>query len=169
MRFGDTDTPRWEPVETPGAYRADASDDVALALGVPARTPVFVYDRLLGHGGRRVFHRMYLPISTCLDNPALTDNPFREPAELYGLLTEHGHRVRFTDTIRAAMPTGDDAASLHIPAGQPVLITRRLITDHTGHGLALEETRRNGEDTQLTYTLTPIPALDTPRPTNGTR
>lgn len=156
VQFADTDTPGWEPVETPGTYRADATDDIALAMGVPAHTPLFVHDRLLGSGARRVSHRLYLPLSTCLDNPALTENPYREPAQVYGLLAEQGHHLRFVDTIRAALPTGDDAASLRIPAGQPVLITRRLVTDHTGRGLVLEETRRNGEDTQLAYTLTPL-------------
>jgi hypothetical protein len=54
------------------------------------------------------------------------------------------------------MPTGDDVTTLRIPAGTPALVTRRLVTDHTGHALALEETRRNADDTQLAYTLTPL-------------
>ena len=65
---------------------------------------------------------------------ALTEQPYREPAEIYRLLAEQGHRLRFTDTVRATMPTGDDATTPRIPAGQPALTTRRLVADHTGRG-----------------------------------
>jgi GntR family transcriptional regulator len=154
-RFTDTDTPDWTTVEQPGTYRADATTDVALTMGVPEHTPLFVYDRLLGHEARRVSHRLYLPVATCMDNTALTDNPFRAPAELYTLLTQAGHSLRWTETVRAVTPTGDDSTTLRVPPGGAVLTTRRLTTDHTGHALALEETRRNADDTQLAYTVTP--------------
>jgi hypothetical protein len=36
-----------------------------------------------------------------------------------------------------------------------VLLTRRITTSRDGRPLALEETRRNAEDTQLTYPLNP--------------
>lgn len=48
------------------------------------------------------------------------------------------------------------------PTGAALLITRRIITDTTGRTLAMEETRRGGEDTQLAYPLTPLAARDAP-------
>jgi GntR family transcriptional regulator len=155
-RYADTDLTDWEPVEEPGTYRTDATADVALTMGIPEHAPLFVYDRLLGQNARRVFHRLYLPMATCLDNAALTDNPFRDPGDLYGVLATAGRQLRWTDTVRAIAPTGDDAATLRVPAGSAVLLTRRVIADDAGRVLALEETRRSAEDTQLTYSVTPI-------------
>ncbi|HEX5403152.1 MAG TPA: GntR family transcriptional regulator [Pseudonocardiaceae bacterium] len=155
--FGDADTPGWVPIEQPSTYRTDATTDVALTMGIPEHGPLFVYDRLLGQDTRRVSHRLYLPVATCMDSPALTDNPFRDPAELYTTLTAAGHPLRWIETVRAQAPTGDDTTTLHVPPGSAVLLTRRLTLDqHTGRALALEETRRSADDTQLTYTLTPV-------------
>jgi GntR family transcriptional regulator len=155
-QYTDTDAPDWVPVEPPGTYRTDASTDIALAMGVPEHAPLFVYDRLLGNNARRVSHRLYLPVATCTDAPALADNPFRDPGDLYAILTAAGHQLTWTETVRAAAPTGDDTTTLRVPPGSAILITRRVTTDQTGRALALEETRRSADDTQLAYTLTPI-------------
>lgn len=150
-----TDGSGWEPVETPGTYRANASVDIALALGVPEHTPLFVHDRLLGRDQRRLVHRLYLPISTCSGNRALTESPFVTPDELYAALTDAGHELQWTEHVRAVLPTPDDTTALRVPVGAAVLVTRRLITTRDGRPLALEETRRNAEDTQLSYHLAP--------------
>lgn len=156
-RDAETATGEWKPVEKPGTYRTSASVDIALALGVPEHTPLFVHDRLLGRDDRRIVHRLYLPISTCSGNPTLTESPFVTPDQLYAALTDAGHHLTFTEHVRAVAPTPDDTTTLHIPSGAAVLVTRRLITNRDCRPLALEETRRNGDDTQLTYQLTPSP------------
>lgn len=160
----DLDTGLWHPAEAPTHYRADATAELALALGVAEHAPLFVGDRLLtDKAGRRLSHRLYLPVATCVDIPALTEDPFRTPGELYAILTAAGHQLGFTDTVRAKMPTPDDAATLHIPDATPMLLIRRTIAaapaadrpDTTPVVLALEETRLSAEDTQLSYTVTP--------------
>lgn len=165
VQFRDAETAQWHTVEEPSRYRTTASVDLALSLGVPEHTPLFVYDRLLaphpdhatapGAGKRRMLHRLYLPLSTCTTVPALAEDPFRTPDQLYTLLTEAGHELRWVEHLRATIPTPDDTTSLRIPTGAPVLITRRITTDTHGRALAMEETRRSAEDTQLTYPLTP--------------
>ncbi|MGH4017078.1 MAG: GntR family transcriptional regulator [Pseudonocardiaceae bacterium] len=166
VRYRDTELAAWHPVEEPGRYRATATMDLALSLGVPEHTPVFVYDRLLAHqadhgpsasGGaqRRLIHRLYLPLATCTDIPALTEDPFRTPDELYTLLAEAGRELRWTEHIRATTPTPDDTTTLSIPTGTPVLITRRVTTSPDGRPVAMEETRRSAADTQLTYPQRP--------------
>ena len=152
----------WEPVEHPSTYRTDATADVALSMGVHEHTPVFVYDRLLGRAQRRMTHRLYLPMSTCVEVPELAEDPFRDPDQLYTALTAAGLELRFAETVRAAAPTPDDTNTLHIPTTAAVLITRRLITDTHARTLAMEETRRGGDDTQLTYPLTPLTPTHTP-------
>lgn len=155
-RDAETSSGGWEPVEEPGTYRTNASVDIALALGVPEHTPLFVHDRLLGSDGRRIVHRLYLPVSTCSGNPTLTENPFVTPDELYAALADAGHELAWTEHVRAVAPTPDDTNTLRVPTGAAVLLTRRVTTSTDGRPLALEETRRNAEDTQLTYPLTPV-------------
>jgi GntR family transcriptional regulator len=168
VRYLDAELEHWHTAEEPGRYRTTATTDLALSLGVPEHTPVFVYDRLLTHDStptptlankqgtpRRMIHRLYLPVATCTDVPALTEDPFRTPDELYTLLTQAGRQLRWVEHVRATIPTPDDTITLHIPTGLPVLITRRVTTDTAARPIAMEETRRSAENTQLTYPQTP--------------
>lgn len=81
--------------------------------------------------------------------------PFLTPDQLYAALADAGHQLDWTEHVRAVPPTPDDTTTLRVPTRAAVLVTRRLITSRDGRPLALEETRRNGDDTQLTYQLTP--------------
>ena len=168
VRYIDADLAHWHATEDPGRYRTTATTDLALSLGVPEHTPVFVYDRLLTHDSspiptlaegagtpRRMIHRLYLPVATCTEVPALTEDPFRTPEELYTLLAEAGRELRWVEHVRATIPTPDDTTTLTIPTGLPVLITRRVTTDTQARPIAMEETRRSAEDTQLSYPHTP--------------
>lgn len=168
-RYADTDidSPDWRLVEEPAFYRADATAELALVLGVAEHAPLFVGDRLLtDKAGRRLSHRLYLPVATCLDVPDLAENPYRTPGDLYTVLTAAGHNLTWVEQVRAKLPTPDDAATLHIPDATPMLITRRVTiarvpetagTGETGRVLALEETRLSAEDTQLAYAIAPQP------------
>jgi GntR family transcriptional regulator len=150
-----TDERCWAPVEEPVIYRVDATPDLALALGLPEHAPVFGVDRLLADpAGRRLFHRLYVPVAVAADVPALEADPFRTPADLYTVLAQAGHEPAWTETVRARMPSPDDAGALRIPAGTPMLVTRRATTGRHGRILALEETRLSAEDTQLAYRIT---------------
>lgn len=154
FRDAAVDDPRWTPVEQPATYRTDATADVALALGLPEHAPVFVADRLLADpAGRRMSHRLYLPFAVAVDVPALEDDPFRAAGHLYGVLSAAGHDLDWTETVRARMPSPDDAGALHIPAGTPMLSIRRTARDQHGRPLAVEETRVSAEDAQLAYSL----------------
>jgi len=168
VHYVDTELENWSPVDQPRRYRATATLDLALSLGVPEHTPLFVYHRLLHHhsttettpdnrdgNGQRMIHRLYLPAATCTDIPALADDPFRDPGELYALLTQAGQTLHWVEHVRATTPTPEDTTTLHIPPGLPVLITRRITTNTHTRPLAMEETRRNADNTQLSYPQTP--------------
>jgi GntR family transcriptional regulator len=158
--FADAETALWRDTETPSTYRTNATVDLALALGVPEHTPLFVHDRLLSTldaPDRRMTHRTYIPMSTCTRIDALADNPFRTPDELYAVLTDAGIDMRRTEHVRAATPAPDDTTALRVPQGSAVLITRRITTDAEDRPLLMEETRRSGHDTQLSYVITPVP------------
>lgn len=148
----------WREVEPAATYRTDATPDLALALGLPERAPVFVADRLLADpAGRRQSHRSYVPFAVAADVPALETDPFRAPGDLYSALAAAGYELAWTETVRARMPSPDDSAALRIPAGTPLLLTRRTTRDATGRILAVEDTRVSAEDAQLAYTITPDP------------
>lgn len=159
-----TETDQWREVAEPeipagvgGTFRTDATPDLALSLGVPETTPVFIYERLLtGPAGRRMLHRLYVPITVVAETPALTDDPFRTPADLYRVLDKAGHTLGWSENVRARMPSPTDTTALRIPDATPLLVTRRTTVDtHTGRPLALEEVRVSAEDTQLAYAITP--------------
>jgi UTRA domain len=81
---------------------------------------------------------------------------FTRPAgELYGILTAAGHKLDWAETVTGRIPSPDDAASLRIPDGTPMLLTRRVTRDSkSGQPLAMEETRLSADDAQLAYQVT---------------
>lgn len=152
----DSEWSNWTPAEQPSTYRVNAGTDLALTVGIPEHTPVFGVDRLLAQPdtGRRMHHRIVVPMSACTRIAALTDDPFPTPDSLYALLHTAGITYTATEYVRAALPAPDDIATLDLPTGAAVLITRRILRDTEDRLIAMEETRRNAEDTQLSYTIT---------------
>jgi len=111
-----------------------------------------------------MLHRFYVLLATCTRVPALADDPFVTPDDLYAALHAAGIGFTITERAIAAAPAPDVTASLNLPTGAPVLITRRALHDTDGHALAMEETHRNADDVQLTYTIIPT----TPQTTSPT-
>jgi GntR family transcriptional regulator len=165
VHYQDAELADWHTLDEPGRYRSTATVDLALSLGVPEHTPVFVLDRLLQHHPqptgasegqpRRMMHRLYLPLTTCTDLPALAADPFRTPDDLYTLLAEAGWALRWVEHVYAATPTPEDITALSLPTGIPVLVTRRVTTTRDARPVSMEETRRSAADTQLSFPQTP--------------
>ncbi len=104
-------------------------------------------------------HRLFLPMPTCVRVPTVADDPWRTPDELYAALTDAGIQLAWTEHVRAATPAPDDTTKLHLSPGAAVLVTRRITSDSTdpaGRALAMEETSRSAENTQLSYPLVPF-------------
>jgi GntR family transcriptional regulator len=160
-RYRDTDNDHaagYSLVEQPATYEMPATPALARAFGIVEGTPIFGYDRLLANrAGTRLFRVTYLPVPVAAHHDDLTDNAFRESGTLYDLLGDiTGGPLEFTETVTARLPSPDDAATLQIPAGTVMLVTRRTITDPDGGQVfAIEETRLAADDTQLSYRLHP--------------
>jgi GntR family transcriptional regulator len=152
--YTDTDEDT-KVIGEPGRYRTDATPALALALVIPERAPLFVYHRILEHAGQRMTHRLYLPVAVCVDIPALTEDPFRDPGDLYTLLAAHHGQLTWTEHVRAAMPTPEDTHALRLPDATPLLVTHRTTHTPNGRPLALEVTHLSADGAQLAYTLTP--------------
>jgi GntR family transcriptional regulator len=154
----ETHTGTTEPRDT-GWQQADV--DLALALGIPEHTPVFIAERLhTTPEGGRVRNRLYVPATTASRVPALKENPDRAPAELYAVLDKARLHPQWTETVRATPASTDDTTALGTAAGTVLLITRRTTNTPDGQALVMEETRRDATHAQLTYTLTPNEAPD---------
>jgi len=61
------------------------------------------------------------------------------PADLYRLFIAAGHELHWQETTAATMPSPNDAASLQIPDGLPLLIHLRVTLNADGVPLALEK------------------------------
>ncbi|MBT0771251.1 GntR family transcriptional regulator [Kineosporia sp. J2-2] len=134
------DTDGWAEVETPSRYRTNAGI-YAEALAIPPAEPVFVLERQLLHtSGAQVMHRTWLPFAI-VDDLHLEDDPFRLPTELYQAFTDAGHTLAWTDRTRAEMPRPDDAATLNISPGVPLIIHVRTTQGRESRPLLVEETR----------------------------
>jgi GntR family transcriptional regulator len=72
-------------------------------------------------------------------------------AHIYATLTAAGHDLRWRDTTQAAMPQPDEATTLEMPEGVPLLIHTRATLSADGIPLALEETRLSAEHAAIGY------------------
>jgi GntR family transcriptional regulator len=147
--FHTWDAQGWTDVEDPSCYRATIAQHAA-ALHRPAGEPVFVLERQLEHdNGTQITHRTYLPFAIAATSPLLETNPFQASADLYQALTDTGHDLHWDDTTTATMPTPDEAATLDIPDGVPLIIHTRITANADNVPLILEETRLPADRTAL--------------------
>jgi GntR family transcriptional regulator len=110
-------------------------------------------------------HRTLLPFAIAADRNALADHPDTEPAQIYGLLTAAGHKLTWTETVRARMPLPDERTALDLPDTTPVIETFRLTQGNDNRPLLLEELRASADSAQLAYRIT----ADTHRPLRAVR
>jgi GntR family transcriptional regulator len=154
-QFVTWDQQDWTEVEEPARYRTDAGR-YAEALDLMAPEPVFVLERHLLHAsGAHATQRIFIPFRTLDEVPALEADPFVPPADLYRAAADAGHDLNWRDTITATMPTPDDAATLKVPDGVPLLVHTRITRDRDRQALFLEETRLPADRTLL---IPPPPA-----------
>jgi GntR family transcriptional regulator len=144
----------WTLAEAPSRYRTIARGPAAVHLALPDAEPVFVTERLLTRDGATLAHTLYVPVAVCADVPGVEADPFAAPATLYAALGAAGHSLTWHDTITARMPTPDEATTLAIPTGVPLLVHDR--TTHGNNGPLLhEQTRLNPQRVTLTPPVSP--------------
>ncbi|ONI86366.1 hypothetical protein ALI144C_10545 [Actinosynnema sp. ALI-1.44] len=165
----DLEGGQWDVVGEPVTDRMRATATLALMIGVREGTDVFRYDRLLDDGqGRLMFHRLYLPFDTVNDVRKLGDRRFRSPTELYAILAAAGHALVWRESVRATMPSPEDAERLRIPAATPMLVAQRIAAAPNGHPFAMEETRISADNAKFVYDLGRAPALSSSDADAGT-
>jgi GntR family transcriptional regulator len=140
----------WTPVEEPARYRTTAHGLAGSALALTSDEPVFVRERLLAHpDGARASLTVFVPFAVCVDVPGIEADPFADPADLYAALTAAGQVLTWRDTITARMPTPDEAATLELSEGTPVLLFTRTTYGTGEKPLLHEQTRTNPQRVTL--------------------
>ncbi|WP_372515923.1 UTRA domain-containing protein [Streptantibioticus ferralitis] len=98
-------------------------------------------------------------MAVAADHNELADNPATEPEQIYALLATAGHKLTWTETVRARMPLPDERTTLELPDATPVIETTRITHGNDNQPLLLEELRASADHAQLAYRIT----ADSPR------
>lgn len=152
--YVEADGIRWANAEPSVATRTDAPLALADLLRIPPGEPMFTYDALqtADNGRLRQLHRTYVPFSVLIDTKYEEEAPPPAP-ELYTALADLGHELHFTEYIRTRMPLPDQAQTLRLPEGVPLLHIIRVTLTAAEKPLALEEFHLPGDDLELSFRL----------------
>ncbi|MCQ4046046.1 GntR family transcriptional regulator [Streptantibioticus rubrisoli] len=161
---GQTD---WQENEAPSVSRATSTETTGPALGLDEGEDLFAIDRLHTDPatGTRILHRTLLPLAVAADHNELAENPAAAPEQIYALLATAGHKLTWTETVRARMPLPDERATLELPDATPIIETTRITHGNDDQPLLLEELRAAADRAQLAYRIT----ADSPRTLRAVR
>ncbi|MFI1177450.1 GntR family transcriptional regulator [Streptomyces melanogenes] len=155
-QFTTPDGTTWDEAEQPVVYRSHTTKVTGPRLGLSEEEALFGCDRLLTDPatGTRMMHRTLIPFATAETTPGLADAPDTPPDAIYALLTKAGHKLWWSETVRASMPLPDERAALRLPDATPVLHTARVTHGTDDLPLILEELRVGADRAELAYKIT---------------
>jgi GntR family transcriptional regulator len=111
----------------------------ASSLGIPAGEPIVSLRRVRLADGEPIALESAALIGACADAVMaadLTHGSLHEAMSRAGFVLWRG-----TGTVSAAAATSEDARLLSVRAGDPLLVERRVITDHHGRRIEATESR----------------------------
>ncbi|MET7715411.1 GntR family transcriptional regulator [Streptomyces sp. NPDC005407] len=169
-RSGKTFAPdpaQWQQAHEPTVYRTTTTDTTGPLLNLGEGEALFGVDRVLTDPatGTRALHRVLIPFATAENAPTLAGAPDTAPEEIYAALTAAGHKLTWSETVRARMPQADERTALELPDATPVIHTLRVTHGTDDQPLILEELRTSGSQAQLSYRIT----ADSPRALRAVR
>ncbi|MFI8530523.1 GntR family transcriptional regulator [Streptomyces aquilus] len=146
----------WQEAEEPSTYRTHTTKDTGRLLQLGEEEAMFGCDQLLidPNTGTRAMHRTLIPFETADGVPLLAEEPCKRPAAIYRLLTQDGHKLYWTETVRAHMPLPDERTTLQLPDATPVLHVTRVAHSAEDRPLFLEELRFGADRAELAYRIT---------------
>ncbi|WP_316740047.1 GntR family transcriptional regulator [Streptomyces sp. MK7] len=146
----------WQEAEAPSTYRTRTTMTTGRLLQLGEEEALFGCDRLLADPGTgtRAMHRTLIPFEAAEAVPSLGEEPGRQPAEIYQLLAEDGHKLSWTETVRARMPLPDERTALRLPDATPILHLARTTHGSDDRPLILEELRIGADRAEATYRIT---------------
>ncbi|WP_030171361.1 GntR family transcriptional regulator [Streptomyces sp. NRRL S-813] len=146
----------WEETEEPSTYRTRTSKATGRLLQLGEKEALFGCDRLLvdPSTGTRAMHRTLIPFEAAESVPLLAEDPGKQPAEIYRLLTQDGHKLSWTESVRARMPLPDERTALRLPDATPILHMSRVTHGTDDRPLILEELRIGADRAEAAYRVT---------------
>ncbi|MGV9993856.1 GntR family transcriptional regulator [Streptomyces sp. NPDC003374] len=146
----------WQEAEEPSTYRTHTAKDIGRLLQLGEEEALFGCDRLLTDPGTgtRAMHRTLIPFEIAEAVPLLGKEPCKPPAAIYWVLTQAGHKLSWTETVRARMPLPDERATLQLPDATPILHMARVTHGTDDRPLILEELRIGADRAELAYRIT---------------
>ncbi|PJM94390.1 GntR family transcriptional regulator [Streptomyces sp. CB01373] len=146
----------WQEAEEPSTYRTHTTKDTGRLLKLDEEEALFGSDRLLTDPGTgtRAMHRTLIPFEIAEAVPLLGKEPCKPPAAIYWVLTQAGHKLSWTETVRARMPLPDERATLQLPDATPILHMARVTHGTDDRPLILEELRIGADRAELAYRIT---------------
>ncbi|MFJ2568287.1 GntR family transcriptional regulator [Streptomyces sp. NPDC087568] len=146
----------WQEAEEPSTYRTRTTKDTGRLLQLDEEEALFGCDRLLTDPstGTRATHRTLIPFEIAEAVPLLGKEPCKPPAAIYWVLTQAGHKLSWTETVRARMPLPDERATLQLPDATPILHLARVTHGTDDRPLILEELRIGADRAELAYRIT---------------
>ncbi|MET8680923.1 GntR family transcriptional regulator [Streptomyces sp. NPDC004647] len=154
-RFTTNTGIEWEQEQGPAVYRTETTATIGPLLQLAEGEALFGCDRLLTDPdtGTRLLHRTLIPFATAEDTQ-LADAPDTGPTAIFDLLAKTGHKLWWSETVRARMPLPDERTTLELPDATPVIHTLRITHGNDDAPLILEELRASGDRAQLSYRIT---------------
>ncbi|MFC9678566.1 GntR family transcriptional regulator [Streptomyces sp. NPDC056948] len=155
-QFAMPDADIWEEAEEPTTYRARTTKATGQLLQLAEEEAVFGCDRLLidTATGTRAMHRTLIPFEVAEAVPLLAEEPWKRPAAIYWVLTTDGHKLWWSETVRARMPLPDERATLQLPDATPILHLARVTHGTDDRPLILEELRIGADRAELAFRIT---------------
>lgn len=150
----ETGPDRLTDASEPDRYRSTIGERLAELLGIDADEPTFV-QVVTGTDpdtGRKVIARRILPFSACPDGD-LEIQSFPDRPRLLEILAKAHRALTAAEYVRPLMPAPDEATTLELTDGTPILETTRIT--HAGRkGVLAEIERTGGDGIQHAYRLT---------------
>lgn len=145
----------WNEAEEPTPYRSRTTKATGQLLALGEEGALFTCDRLLTDpaSGTRAMHRTLIPFEVA-QGTSLAEAPNTPPASAYEILTQAGHKLWWSETVRARMPLPDERGALQLPDATPVLYLARVTHGTDDRPLILEELRVGADRAELTYRIT---------------
>ncbi|MGQ4383386.1 GntR family transcriptional regulator [Streptomyces sp. SAS_270] len=146
----------WEEAEEPTPYRSHTTKATGPLLELGEEEALLGCDRLLVDpaSGTRAMHRTLIPFEVAEGIQALAEAPDSRPAAVYELLTKAGHKLSWSETVRARMPLPDERTALQLSDATPILHLSRVTHGTADRPLILEELRVGADRAELAYRIT---------------
>ncbi|MGW0762381.1 GntR family transcriptional regulator [Streptomyces sp. NPDC002814] len=146
----------WDEADEPSTYRTHTTKATGRLLELGEEEALFGCDQLLVDAatGTRAMHRTLIPFDVAEGIPLLADEPCKRPAAIYWLLSQHGHKLWWSETVRARMPLPDERTALRLPDATPILYLARIAHGTDDRPLILEELRVGADRAELAYRIT---------------